>query len=576
MNRTNKPAALTIAHINDTHSYFEPSTMQLHLCVNGKQVSPFVSVGGFARIANRIGQLREKAQQDQRKLLFLHAGDCFQGTLYFSLFKGEANAELLNALAPDAMVVGNHELDMGNAPVADFLDQIDFPMLASNWDLSTEQSSKTNPLSTKANLVSYQADSGVGGWLTYDVDGEPVALFGLSLDKMAEISNPDSDTPFLNAKMVAEQTVNAIRAEGINKIILLSHLGYEEDQLLASQVDGISLIVGGHSHQLQGDFSELGFAMQDPYGVVVGSTRIVQAGCYAQFMGHCEIDFAADGSVTHFAGRNELLVGRRLGMDASLEELVDDAVYELTQKQIYAHPNVVRCTKDPAVKAILDNKYRPRVNDIKAQVVGVAPVALRHVRIPDHNGPSQLGPLVAESFYQAMNKLGHQVDFAVHNAGGIRNSLAAGNITVDDIAGKILPFAIPVGTYDIQGQYLQQMLEGAINNATGNGVNGTGSGSYPYTHNLRFDYLAEAPMGQRIVSLQMFRDGEWHPVEADTVYRGSSTAYTMKGKEGYFAILNMEGDGHSSTHSMADCFIDFLKTTSDLFERTPLAWQQSC
>ncbi len=574
MNKINKPAALTLAHINDTHSYFEPSTMQLHLCVNGKQVSPFVSVGGFARIANRIDQLRHNHKKDKRKFVFLHAGDCFQGTLYFSLFKGEANAEMLNAIKPDAMVIGNHELDMGNDPVADFLDQIDFPMLASNWDLSAEQSNKKNPLSTKANLHSYQADIGVGSWLTIDVEGEPVALFGLSLDKMAAISNPDSDTPFLNATMVAEQTVQAIHRSGINKIILLSHLGYEEDQQLAKAIDGISLIVGGHSHQLQGDFTELGFPMQDAYGVMVNDTRIVQAGCYAQFMGHCEIDFDKDGTVTRFEGRNELLVGRRLGMDASLEELVDDHVYEQTQKQIYAHPNVVRCTKDRAVKAILDDKYRPRVNEIKSQVIGNSPVNLRHIRIPDDQGPSQLGPLVAESFFEMMNKAGNDVDFSVHNAGGIRNSLSAGNITVDDIAGRILPFAIPVGYYDIQGKYLQQMLEGAINNAIGNGVDGTGSGSYPYTHNLRFQYLPEAPMGERVTELKILKDNKWVAVQSDTIYRGCSTAYTMKGKEGYFAILNMEGEG-TTTCSMADCFIEFLRSTPDLFDREPIPWQHT-
>ncbi len=574
MNKINKPAALTLAHINDTHSYFEPSTMQLHLCVNGKQVSPFVSVGGFARIANRIDQLRHNHKKDKRKFVFLHAGDCFQGTLYFSLFKGEANAEMLNAIKPDAMVIGNHELDMGNEPVADFLDQIDFPMLASNWDLSAEQSNKKNPLSTKANLHSYQADIGVGSWLTIDVEGEPVALFGLSLDKMAAISNPDSDTPFLNATMVAEQTVQAIHRSGINKIILLSHLGYEEDQQLAKAIDGISLIVGGHSHQLQGDFTELGFPMQDAYGVMVNDTRIVQAGCYAQFMGHCEIDFDKDGTVTRFEGRNELLVGRRLGMDASLEELVDDHVYEQTQKQIYAHPNVVRCTKDPAVKAILDDKYRPRVNEIKSQVIGNSPVNLRHIRIPDDQGPSQLGPLVAESFFEMMNKAGNDVDFSVHNAGGIRNSLSAGNITVDDIAGRILPFAIPVGYYDIQGKYLQQMLEGAINNAIGNGVDGTGSGSYPYTHNLRFQYIPEAPMGERVTELKILKDNKWVAVQSDTIYRGCSTAYTMKGKEGYFAILNMEAEG-TTTCSMADCFIEFLRSTPDLFDREPIPWQHT-
>ncbi|USD68285.1 bifunctional metallophosphatase/5'-nucleotidase [Vibrio sp. SCSIO 43136] len=557
--KDNKPAALTIAHVNDTHSYFEPSAVQLHLKVNGKQVSPFISIGGFARIANRLEQLRKGADQQGRKFLFLHAGDCFQGTLYFSLFKGQANADMLNALAPDAMAVGNHELDMGNAPIADFLDQIEFPMIASNWDLSAERSSKENPLSTKANLFGYQAESGHGSWLTIDADGEPVAVFGLSLDKMTEISNPDADTPFLNAKMVAEQTIKAIHKAGINKIILLSHLGYEEDQQLAEDVDGISLIIGGHSHQLQGDFTDLGFPLLDPYGLLVNKTRIVQSGCYAQFMGHCQIDFAANGEVVNFRGRNELLAGRRLAMDSSLEELVDDSVYDQTQSQIYAHPNVVRCTKDQQVKALLDNKYRPKVREIKTRIVGHLPTPLRHVRIPDEKGPSDLGPLVARSFWQRMLEDGHQVDFAVHNAGGIRNSLPEGDITVDDIAGKILPFAIPVGLYQIKGEHLVQMLEGAINNAFGNGVNGTGSGSYPYTHNLKFEYEFDAPMGERIKDLTVFIDQAWQPVENERVYTGTSTAYTMKGKEGYHAILNMESDPVVSRYSMADCFIESMQ-----------------
>ncbi len=70
--------------------------------------------------------------------MLLHAGDCFQGTLYFSLFKGEANAELLNELRPDAMALGNHELDMGNEPVGKFIREIEFPLLAGNWNLSRE------------------------------------------------------------------------------------------------------------------------------------------------------------------------------------------------------------------------------------------------------------------------------------------------------------------------------------------------------------------------------------------------------------------------------------------------------
>ncbi|GAM55839.1 5'-nucleotidase [Vibrio ishigakensis] len=210
------------------------------------------------------------------------------------------------------MTLGNHELDMGNGPVAEFAKQIEFPLLCGNWDLSNEDSSKVNPLKGLQSLKPYDISSQAASWITQDVDGEKVAIFGLSIDKMADIANPDPDTPFMNALQTAKNTVKRIRDSGINKIILLSHLGYEADHELAEQVKGISLIIGGHSHVLQGDFSALGIASKDEYGSRVGDTYIVQAGGHAQVIGHCDIDFDTDGNVVNFNGKNELLIGRHL------------------------------------------------------------------------------------------------------------------------------------------------------------------------------------------------------------------------------------------------------------------------
>ncbi|GAM59979.1 5'-nucleotidase [Vibrio ishigakensis] len=301
-----------IAHINDTHSYFEPTTIQFDLNLDNQVHKPYISVGGFARIKSRADQLKQQALENDRNFMFLHAGDCFQGTLYFSLFKGRANSDLLNRLGLTAMTLGNHELDMGNGPVAEFAKQIEFPLLCGNWDLSNEDSSKVNPLKGLQSLKPYDISSQAASWITQDVDGEKIAIFGLSIDKMADIANPDPDTPFVNALQTAKNTVKRIRGSGIKKIILLSHLGYEADHELATQITGISLIIGGHSHVLQGDFSVLGIASKDEYGSRVGDTYIVQAGGHAQVIGHCDIDFDADGNVVNFNGKNELLIGRHL------------------------------------------------------------------------------------------------------------------------------------------------------------------------------------------------------------------------------------------------------------------------
>ncbi len=550
---------LTVAHINDTHSYFEPTSLQLNIAYNGKESSPFVSAGGFARIKTRVEQLRHQALVNKQGFLFLHAGDCFQGTLYYSLFKGEANSTLLNQLNLDAMAVGNHELDMGNLPVAEFANRIDFPLLAGNWDLSNESSDKPMVLSGNPNVYSYKPSTKSAQWIVKHVEEEPVAVFSLALDKMADISNPDSDTPFVNCIETANNTVTQIRKAGINKIILLSHMGYEADLDLANHVEGISLIVGGHSHVLQGDFSDLGLGKNDVYGVKVKDTHVVQAGFHALALGHSQIEFDEFGRVTHFKGKNELLIGRRLFVDTSRNNSWHEDDYLQLKKQVDEHPNVVVCRKDPTIKLILKERYQSRVSELQQTYIASTERKLRHVRIPDEKGGSDIAPLVADSFRHMMRKQGYTAQFAIHNAGGVRNSINQGAISVADIAGKVLPFLVPIGVYQIKGKYIAEILEGAINNATNNGVEGTGSGSYPYVAGLRFDYNALAPQGQRIEQLAIMIDGIWQSVDAETCYCGTSSAYTMKGKEGYEAILNMDGEGQVTNYSMADCFIDYLQ-----------------
>ncbi|MEZ9417817.1 5'-nucleotidase C-terminal domain-containing protein, partial [Vibrio sp. 10N.286.49.E1] len=87
--------------------------------------------------------------------------------------------------------------------------------------------------------------------------------------------------------------------------------------------------------------------------------------------------------------------------------------------------------------------------------------------------------------------------------------------------------AVPIGVYEVRGETIAGMLEGAINNALDNDVEGTGSGSFPYTHNLRFCYHKEAPLGHRIHHLEIHSEAlGWQAVSRNRVYRGASSAYT--------------------------------------------------
>ncbi|WP_038185135.1 bifunctional metallophosphatase/5'-nucleotidase [Vibrio rhizosphaerae] len=561
-----QPLSITIAHLNDTHSYFEPSSLQLAMTVHQDEISPYVSAGGFARIATRVGQLKDEAHRGGRPFLFLHGGDCFQGTLYFSLFKGEANATLLNALGIDAMVLGNHELDLGNEPVARFVRKINFPLLAGNWDLSQELADKPYRLAEQSNVYRYDVQQRTAQWLVREYQQDAVAIFGLSLDRMDDISNPDADTPFVTALDVARNTVDAIRNSGINKIILLSHLGYEMDKQLAEAVSGISLIIGGHSHVLQGDFSEIGLGAADPYGIKVGDTHIVQSGCHALALGHCHVDFDATGKVVRFQGKNELLIGRRLFVDAARQSPGSDWRHQHACDYLEQHPLVHVCRKDPQIQEILNRHYLPVVRQQQTKAVVRLTQPLFHTRIPGDNGGSEIAPLVARSFFHAMRKREHPVQFAVHNAGGVRCSLPSGVLTVADIAGQLLPFAIPIGVYYVTGATLRSLLAGAIDNALGYRPESTGTGSYPYCYGLDFQYQADMPPEERIQALKIYQDGHWTFVDDSTVYCGTSSAYTMKGKEGYEAILGMVRPGIVSNVSMADALIEMFEDKPEWLE----------
>ncbi|MEL6114966.1 bifunctional UDP-sugar hydrolase/5'-nucleotidase [Photobacterium sp. SP02] len=570
-------ARITIAHINDTHSHFEPSAIKLtlpeHVLIqtpglsvaeNEHETTVYASCGGFARVSTAVKEARKQAYLNGREFMFVHAGDCFQGTLYFSLFKGEANARLLNAIGVEAMALGNHELDMGNTLVADFLDQVDFPMLAGNWDLSQEDQTKRNPLRPKSNLLAYNNDTGCARYMLKDVQGEPVALFGLTIENMDKIANPDPDTSFRSVVSVAEKTIAELHRHGVNKIVLLSHLGYERDLELAEKVAGIGVIIGGHTHTMQGDFTNVGYGKKDQYAVNIKGTCVVQAGCNALALGQISIDFAADGSVEQVSGGNQLLLGRQFTLDATRNEHLDPDCHEVVKHYLQQQSNITMCAKDPVVEHILNLDYRPAVRERQTNKVAVVTESLRHVRVPDSHGASAIAPLVVESFVHHGRQMGFEVDFGIHNAGGVRTSLNPGPISSADIAGRLLPFAIGLMVYKVRGAKVREALEGAIDNAVDNGVEGTGTGSFPYTAHLRFTYRCCRPKGQRIEKLAYFTEGEWLPLEDDAVYTSVSSGYTATGKEGYQALLDCEMAPLSLDCTMAEAFENYARYQQQL------------
>lgn len=551
--------SLYLAHINDTHSHFEatPLTIKLPLTLSQERTIT-VECGGYPMIASALKQQRNTARQQGIPHLFLHAGDSFQGSLYFSCFKGAANANLLNQLMPDAMTIGNHEFDLGNTPLSKFIKNARFPLLAGNMDLSKEDPTKPYPLAAHSNLHYYDKKQDIAQYILKPLGDKQLAIVGITLDMMEKIGCPDHDCHFLNAIDITRKTITYLNNVGINHIIILSHLGYQGDVELAQAVPGISMIVGGHSHTITADFSDIGLESTQQSQHWIGDTLVVQAGKHAETIGLSYIEFNEHGKVVLQEGGIKLLVPNDCLKTPHNSWLSNS---DITQCLKYLQASKL-CELHPPCDTLLNvisSSYRPAIDKMRSNIVTTLSQDYLHVRVPNEALPngSQIAPFVAESFFHCATK--HiKTDFALHNAGGVRVSLNQGKLTQADICGRLLPFEIQLVSYQVSGHDLKQALEGAINNATNNSVIGTGDGSYPYCFNLKFVYQATNELGCRIKSLQVKRNNLWCEVVDDVMYSGVSSAYTIAGKEGYDALLNST-NLCDLPYSMSDAFIIFLK-----------------
>lgn len=545
-----------LAHINDTHSHFDETALPLRLALPDGHSDIRLHCGGFPRLAAFIKRARQRAIAEQMPFLLLDAGDSFQGTLYFSCFKGQANATLLNQLGVDAMVVGNHELDTGNTPLANFLRQIRFPLLAANWDLSGEAEDKPTRMQNHSQMVSWQNPAHPKPYIVKWMNDVPVAVFGLVLENMPDIAAPDGDSHFLPVLETARKVIAEIHAAGIEHIILLSHLGYPRDCQLAQEVEGISLIVGGHTHTLQGDFGAVGLADEHPYGERFNQTLVLQAGYNSLMVGLAGIALLSGGKMQIEQGGNILLTSD----DAKLQSQHGDPLFPLQQRNIRRflrrQPNIAMVQPDTAMERTIARHYRSRLNRYTSDQVVSLPRGLRHVRIPDERGGSQVAPLVAEAMLFQAREMGINADVAIFNAGGARISLPPGPVSAAELAGRLLPFASTVSHFEVRGGQLRQALEGAIVNALELG----GSGSFPYPADLRYSYHAGAPRGQRVQHLHV-RDrlGRWQLFDERHDYRLITTSYTAMGKEGYHALLEQRSEPELLGLIISEVFINYAR-----------------
>ncbi|WP_413306987.1 cell wall-binding repeat-containing protein [Bacillus sp. 1P10SD] len=499
INTLNSKYTLNVMHTNDTHANVDNATNKVNV----------------AKRMSAINEVRAKAPN----ALLLDAGDVFSGTLYFNEYKGLADLEFMNYAGYDAMTFGNHEFDLGTGVLADFVKQAYFPFVSSNVNFTNDANMQSR---FHNDTITEEPDAGeIYDGIIKEVNGERIGIFGLTTAETETISSPGAGVDFENYIEEAKASVAALQAQGVDKIIALTHLGYDDslewdnDQELAKQVEGIDVIVGGHTHsKLTGPvFDETG---EEP-------TVIVQANEYNKFLGTLDVTFDADGKV---------IIPETAG------KLLDISKY----------------TEDPNVLEILNTKYKPAISAKEATVVGTAGVDLVGGNPPARIGETNLGNFITDGMLAKAKTINPDTLIAVQNGGGIRVTLPAGNITLADVF-RVLPFGNTLGIMNLKGSEIKEALEYSVKDAP------NAFGGFLQVSGLKFTYDSSKPVGQKVQTVEVKgNNGSFTTLDLDKNYYVATNVFTAKGGDGYTMFAKAYAEGRVSEPGFVDweMFNDYI------------------
>ena len=484
---------LTILHTNDFHSRFEPISKYDSGCREGDNAEG-KCFGGSARLVTAIAGARGRAGNS----ILVDGGDQFQGSLFYTYYKGKVAAEMMNKLGYDAMTVGNHEFDDGPEVLRGFMDSVDFPVLMSNADISAEEL-----LAGKLNRST-----------VIEVGGEKIGLIGLTPQDTPDLASPGPNITFTDPAAAVQGEVDRLAAMGVNKIVVLSHSGYEVDQRVAAATTGVDVIVGGHSNTYLSNTSD---RAKGPYPTMVNGVAIVQAYAYGKFLGELNVTFDDAGNIVEAAGE-PLVMDGNVAEDATTVERI------------------------AALAVPLD--------EIRNRVVASASAAINGDRAVCRVQECEMGNLVADAMLARVADQGVTIAFA--NSGGIRASIDSGDVTMGEVL-TVLPFQNTLSTFEISGQGLIDALENGVSQVE------EVKGRFPQVAGLSFTWDASiAPNEGRVTEVMVATAGGMAPIDPAATYRVVTNNFVRNGGDGYKMFRGDDKNAYDYGPDVADVLAEYL------------------
>ena len=474
---------LKVMHLNDTHSHAD-------------------------KLPKAITEIKEQRKNSENNLL-LHAGDSFSGTLYFNLHQGEADLAMFNLMGLDAFAFGNHEFDLGtpegHPELQKFIEDASFPFLGTNVDFSDDPT--LSHLKVQDSVVREANGGKAYNAIIKEIDGEDIGIFGLTTEDTKNIASPEL-VKFLNYKESAERAVEALEDEGVNKIIAVTHIGYDSnpavgnDLVLAEQVDGIDIIVGGHSH------TELNNTIVK--GPEEEPTLIVQTGQYVDNLGVLDVVFDEEGTIIQHEG--ELVDLSNVEDDPEAVEVL--ATYKAEVDELFNEPSGAKALKELTNPRHTDND---RSDSVRAN-------------------ETELGNLVTDAMLAKAKEKFPETEIALQNGGGIRAPIAKGKITNGEII-EVLPFGNDPVVATITGAELKEILEHGVSQAPNE------NGGFLHVAGMKYYFDSNKEVGDRVIDMQVLQDGEYTPIDLQQNYTVTTNQFTAQGGDGFetFAKVYEEG-----------------------------------
>ena len=469
-----------------------------------------------------VAALKDAYEAAGAHVLLMDAGDFSQGSTSVNVSEGATAVELMNMAGYDVATTGNHEFDFGYANLKTLMESAEFPILA-------------------ADAFTAEGDLAMDGDnFTFQLGDVTVGVFGLATPETATKAHPAKleGVTFLAEDELfacAQEQVDELTDAGCDYIICLGHLGIDAESTgnrsidLLENVTGIDVFIDGHSHSTQSDIAE------ETNGTgMVGDTVLTSTGTKLESVG--VVDIAADGTID--------------ASTISMEEL--NATEGFTPDQ------------DIATRV---SEINAQIEEDMGQVIGTSEVDLDGVRENVRASETNLGDLITDAMLWQAGQDNEEVDAAITNGGGIRASIAAGDITKKSV-NDVLPFGNTLYVVELTGAELLEALEastyctpepvGAFPQVAGIEFTINTGAAYDAGENYPGTTYAEPASINRVTILTVGGQA----FDADATYTIVTNDFLAAGGDTYYAFSAAES-GYDTGISLDQVVMDYITEELD-------------